>query len=178
MKLVSTTLFLILIVASPAFSLGEQGSETTNEPNFKKVNGFSADLTWDDYPHDWVQRWLDPVEIPTISALPTMTRGETMGAFVELQGCQQNARGVCNTRVDYRIYEPDGSIFAKRTVRQRQLLWKKKGPPKERRTLKGLARMYFKFGKDDPAGEYKVMAKVTDLNADISFEIELNFFLR
>jgi hypothetical protein len=38
--------------------------------------------------------------------------------------------------------------------------------------------MHFKFGKDDPAGEYKVRAKVADLNADISFEIELNFFLR
>ena len=39
-----------------------------------------------------------------------------------------------------------------------------------------LARMYFKSGKDDLGGEYKVKAKVADLNADISFEIELNFY--
>jgi hypothetical protein len=38
--------------------------------------------------------------------------------------------------------------------------------------------MHFKLGKDDPDGQYNVKAKVTDLNADISFEIELNFFLR
>ena len=178
MKLVSTTLFLILIAASPAFSLREQDYEPSNEPNYKKVNGFSADLTWDDYPHDWVQRWLDPVEIATVSAMPTMKRGETMGAFVELKGCQQNARGVCNTRVHYTFYKPNGSVFATRAVRQGGLLWKKKGPPKEHRTLKGLARMYFKLGKHDPVGEYKVKAKVTDFNADISFEIELNFYLR
>lgn len=179
MKLVSATLFLILIAASPAFSLREQDYEpTSDKPNYKKVNGFSGDLTLDDYPYDHVQRWLDPVEIATLTAIPIMKRGETMGAFVELRGCKQNARGVCNTRVNCTIYKPDGSIFATRAVRQRELLWKKKGPPKERRTLKGLARMHFKLGKHEPAGKYNVKAKVTDLNADISFEIEVNFHLR
>ena len=124
-----------------------------------------------------------------------------MGAFVELRGCKQNAQGVCNVRVNYTIYKPDGSIFATRAVEQREILWKKRAPPAPRRSdpksrnslkrqgrktgggiasdqSKGLARMHFKLGKDDPAGEYKVKAKVTDLNADISFEIELNFYLR
>ncbi len=75
MKLVSTTLFLILIAASPAFSLLDQDNKTTSdEPNFKTVNGFSGYLTLDDYPHDHVQRWLDPVEIAILSAMPTMRR--------------------------------------------------------------------------------------------------------
>ena len=179
MKLVSTTLFLILIAASPAFSLREQGDQATgDEPNYKRVNGFSGYLTLDDYPHDHVQRWLDPVEIATLSAMPTMRRGKTMGAFVELMGCKQDARGVCNARVNYTIYKPDGGIFATRAVWRRGLLWKKQAPPAGRGSRKGLARMHFKFGKGDPAGEYKVRAKVTDLNADISLEIELDFYLR
>ena len=179
LKLVSTTLFLVLIAASPAFSLREQDHKaTSDEPNYKRVNGFSGYLTLEDYPHEKVQRWLDPVEIATVRANPIMTRGETMGAFVQLRGCKENARGVCNTRVNYTIYKPDGSIFATRAVRQRELLWKKQAPPAGRRTRKGLARMHFKLGKDDPDGEYEVKAKVTDLNAGISFEIELNFHLR
>ena len=202
MRLVSTTLFLILIAASPAFSLWKQNDQTVDdETNYKRVNGFSGYLTLDDYPHEKVQRWLDPVEIATLSAMPTMKRGKTMGAFVELMGCQQNARGLCNARVSYTIYKPDGSIFATRAAWQRGLLWKKRAPPAPRRSNpkprsglqeqdrktvtgmasnqpKGLARMQFRLGKDDPAGEYKVKAKVTDLNADISFELELNFFLR
>ena len=178
MKPVITTLFLILIAASPAFSLRDQDHQTAgDEPNYKRVNGFSGYLTLDDHPHDRVQRWLDPVEIATLSAMPTMKRGKTMGAFVELMGCKQNARGACNARVNYTVYKPDGGIFATRAVWQRGLLWKKQAPHAGRRTRKGLARMHFKFGKDDPAGEYKVRAKVTDLNADISFEIELNFYL-
>ena len=179
MKLVSTTLFLILIAASPAFPLrGQDDKSTSDEPNFKRVSGFSGYLTLDNYPHDHVQRWLDPVEIATLSAMPTMKRGKTMGAFVELMGCKQNAQGVCNARVNFTIYKPDGSIFTTRAVWQRGLLWKKQAAPAGRRSRKGLARMHFKFGKDDPTGEYKVKANVADLNADISFEIELNFYLR
>lgn len=177
MKLVSTTLCLILIAASPAFSLWEQSDQTAGgEPNYKKVNGFSGYLTVDDEPREHVRSWLDPVEIATLSAMPTMKRGKTMGAFVELMGCKQNARRVCNVRVNYTVYKPDGSIFATRAVWQREILWKKK----TRRTIYplGLARMPFRLRRDDPAGEYKVKAKVSDLNAGISFEIELDFYLK
>ena len=177
MKLLSATLFLILIAASPSSSLsGQNDKAVVDETNYKKVDRFSGYLTLDDYPRDHVQRWLDPIEIVTLSAMPTMKRGKTMGAFVELMGCKQNARGVCNVSVGYTIYKPDGSTFATRTVRQRQILWKKR----TRRTVYplGLARMHFKLGKDDPDGEYKVKAKVIDSNANVSFEIELNFSLR
>lgn len=177
MKLVSTTLFLILIAAAPAFSLWEHNDKTAaEEPNYKAVKGFSGYLTLADYPSEKVRSWLDPVQIEALSAMPTMKRGKTMGAFVELRGCQRNTRRVCQARVNYTIYKPDGSIFATRAVGQREILWKKRAPPA--RQLWGLARMHFKFGKDDPAGEYKVKAEVTDLNADISFELELNFYLK
>lgn len=177
MKLLSATLFLILIAASPVSSvLGQNDKKVADETNYKIVNGFSGYLTLDDYPRDHVQRWFDPSEIVTLSAMPTMKRGKTMGAFVELMGCKQNARGVCNVSVGYTIYKPDGSTFTTRAVRQRQILWKKR----TRRTNypRGLARMHFKLGKDDPDGEYKVKAQVIDFNANVSFEIELNFSLR
>ena len=176
MKIVSTTLFLILIAAAPAFSLWEQDDiQPYIEPNFKRVNGFSGYLTLDDEPREYVRRWLDPVEIATVSAMPTMKRGKTMGAFVELTVCQRNARRVCNVRVDYTIYKPDGSIFATRAILQKEILWKKQGP--RRSYPLGLARMHFRLGRDDPAGKYQVKAKVSDLNAGISFEIELDFYL-
>ena len=177
MKIVSQTLLLILIAASPAFSLWEQNDQAAGgEPNYKEVNGFSGYLTVDDEPREHVRRWLDPVEIATLRSMPTMKRGKTMGAFVELMVCQQNARRVCHVRVNYTIYKPDGSIFATRAIWQKEILWKKQ--TRRRSYSLGLARMHFRLGRDDPAGEYKVKAKVSDLNAGISFEIELNFYLR
>jgi len=198
MKLVTTTLFLIIIAASPAFPFWEQNDKAAGgETNYKEVDGFSGYLTLEDEPREEVQRWLDPVEIATLRAMPTMKRGKTMGAFVELRGCKQNARGVCNVRVDYTIYKPDGSVFDTGAVRQREILWKKRAPPTPRRGYpklrkqgrrmgvgtvssppKGLAAMHFRLGKDDPVGEYKVKAKVTDFNADVSFELERDFDLK
>jgi hypothetical protein len=199
MKLVSTTLFLVLIAASPAFSFRGQNDPTaSDDPNYKEVNGFSGYLTLDDDPPEKIRRWLDPVEIETLSAMSTMKRGKTMGAFVEQRGCKQNAQRVCNVRVNYTIYKPDGSIFATRAVWQKEILWKKqarsassRSSPKPRNSSnlkmgsgvasnrsKGLARMNFKLRKDDPVGAYKVTAKVTDLNSDISFEVELDFYLK
>ncbi len=189
---------VILLAASPAFCLWEQNDKTTGETNFKEVNGFSGYLTLADDPREKLQRWLDPREIVTLMAMPTMKRSKTMGAFVELLGCKQNAQGVCSVQVNYTIYKPDGSILAKRSVWKREVLWKKQASPTPRRSKprysskrqgrkgvdiafnhsNGLARMHFKLGKDDPVGEYKVNAKVSDLNADISFEVELNFYLR
>ena len=122
MKLVSTTLFLIIIAASPALPFwGQNDKAAGGETNYKEVNGFSGYLTLEDEPSEGVQRWLDSVEIATLRAMPTMKRGKTMGAFVELRGCKQNAQGVCNVRVDYTIYKPDGSVFATRAVRQREM---------------------------------------------------------
>jgi len=103
--------------------------------------------------------------------------------------------------VNFTIYKPDGSIFANREVRQRELFWKKQAPPSPRRRdlksksslrerdrniaggtnpiqSRGLARMLFKLGRDFPAGEYKVIAEVRDLNANINFELELPFYLK
>ena len=177
MKLAGTTLFLILIAATPAFSLWEQNDQTAGgEPNYKEVNGFSGYLTVDDEPREHVREWLSPEETVILRAMPTMKRGKTMGAFVELMVCKQDARRACNVRVKYTIYKPDGSIFAARAVRQNEILWKKK--TKRTSYPLGLARMNFRLGRDDPAGDYKVKAEVSDLNAGISFEIELSFYLR
>jgi uncharacterized protein YfaS (alpha-2-macroglobulin family) len=42
----------------------------------------------------------------------------------------------------------------------------------------GRAILAFRLGKNAPAGEYKVRAKVSDINADISFEVETKFLLK
>jgi len=200
MKLVSTISFLILIAACPAFSLCDEDDQTAGgDGDYKIVNGFSGYLTLDDDPREMIRIWLDPEEIATLRAGLVMTRGKTMGAFVELKGCKQNARGMCNARVNYTIYGPHGSIFASRTVWQRAMLWKRQPTPAPHRSepkrrnspkkkkvpvekvskqSKGLAHMHFRLGKNDPIGEYKVKAHVTDLNADISFELERRFDLK
>jgi|GEM_PF-6721076 len=50
-------------------------------------------------------------------------------------------------------------------------LWKEQAPPKLNTQL-GRAILAFAFRKSDPSGKYKIKAKVKDINADVSFELE------
>lgn len=81
---------------------------------------------------------------------------------------------MCNAEVDYTIYKPDGSLLEEKKA---QPLWKDEAPPAPIIQL-SRAILAFKLSEDDPEGEYKVKAKVDDLNADNSFELETKFQLK
>jgi hypothetical protein len=174
MKIVSTTLFLILIAAAPAFSQWKQnGERAVDAPDHKSVNGFGGHLIIVENPREFIQEWLKP-ETPNIKPASDVKRDESIGAFVLFAGCKGDAQGACNSEVDYAIYKPDGSLLVER---KEQPLWKEQAPPAPNSQL-GRAILALQLGDDEPAGEYTVKAKISDLNADISFELETKFRLR
>jgi len=174
MKVASVTLLFILFAASPAFSQWKQNNErAADTPDQKAVNGFGGHLIVVENPRDFVQEWLKP-ESPNINPAKDVKRGDSLGAFVLFAGCKQDSQGVCNSEVDYTIYKPDGSVYVER---KGQPLWKEQAPPAPNIQL-GSAILAFRIGQNDPAGEYKVKAKVSDLNANISFWLETKFRLK
>ncbi|MDT4966871.1 MAG: hypothetical protein QOJ64_1608 [Acidobacteriota bacterium] len=174
MKFISATLFFLLVAASPAFSQWRQNDKRAgNAPDRKEVSGFGGHLIVVENPRDFIQEWLRP-ETPKIKSATVVKRGESIGAFVLFAGCKTDTQGMCNSEVDYTIYRSDGRIFAER---KRQPLWKEQSPPAPIIQL-GRAILAFQLGKDDSSGEYKVKAKVSDLNANISFELETKFRLK
>ncbi len=174
MKIISTTFFLILIAAAPAFSQWKQNDErAVDAPDRKAVNGFGGHLIIVENPREFIDEWLKP-ETPNIMSASDVKRGEPIGAIVLFAGCKVDAQGACNSEVDYAIYKPNGKLFVER---KKQPLWKEQAPPAPNVQL-GRAILALSMGKDDSAGEYVVKAKVSDLNADISFELETKFILR
>jgi hypothetical protein len=72
------------------------------------------------------------------------------------------------------IYNPDGGVHAER---KKLPLWKEQVPPATNIQL-SKAILGMRFGKDEPAGEYKVVAKVTDFECKYFIELERNFVCR
>lgn len=174
MRYLGAILLLFLIAGSAAFAQWKkEGERTGDAPDRKAVGGFGGHLIVVENPREFIQEWLKP-ETPKIKSATDVKRGESVGAFVLFAGCKQDAQGVCNSEVDYTVYKPNGSLFAER---KGQPLWKEQAPPAPNIQL-GRAILAFRLGKGDPAGEYKVKAKVSDLNADISFELETTFRLK
>lgn len=145
----------------------KDGKPVDDAPDRKMVSGFGGHLIVVKDPKKFIEDWQKP-ETPNIRAATEAQRGELFGAFVLFVGCKPDEQGVCNAEVDYYVYRPDGSVYAER---KSQPLWKEQAPPAPNTQL-GRAILAMRMEKNNPTGEYKIKAKVSDLNASISFELE------
>jgi hypothetical protein len=173
MKIVNAILLLILLSAVPAFGQwAKNGEKAEDSPDRKAVKGFGAHLILVENPYAFINQWMKP-ETPKIPNVVLAPRGKFMGALVLFAGCQPSQDGKCNTEVDYTMYKPDGSIYAERKGLE---LWKDQAPPSPNIQM-GKAILGFRIQKNDSKGQYKVKAKVYDLNANISFDLEIGFLV-
>ena len=167
-------ILLVLLTATGTFAQWKnEGNIAKDEPSRKAVKGFAGHLVVVKNPREFIEMWKKP-ETPHFEPAEEVAFDESLGIIVLFAGCKKDEKGLCNTEVDYTVYKPDGSIFAER---MKKPLWKELAPPKNNTQL-GRAILAFKAVKSIPAGEYKVKAKVSDLNADISFELETQFLLK
>ena len=174
MKFICTAFFFILIAGSPTFSQWKQGNKPVGDaPDRKVVNGFGGQLVVVEDPNAFIQEWIKP-ETPKIKSAKNVKGDKVIGVLVLFAGCKTDNEGICKSEVDYTIYKPDGSLY---TERKGQPLWKEKAPPEKNIQL-GRAILAFRMEKDALHGEYKVKAKVSDLNGKISFELETKFNLK
>jgi len=169
-----TLVLLTLLVCTPVAAQWKANNERTVEtPDQKSVRGFGGHLILVEDPRAFIQEWIKP-QTPKINPANEVTREMSLGAFVLFAGCRPDKNGICNAEVDYTIYKPDGTVFVER---EHQPLWKDAAPPPPIIQLSS-AILMFRMRDGDTSGEYKIKAKVSDLNADISFELERKFTLK
>ena len=174
MKTLAAAVAVILLLGLVAHSQWRKEGKTLEDtPDRKSVNGFGGQLLVVKDPKAFIEEWQKP-EMPHINPASKVKRGELLGAFVLFVGCKTDEQGVCNAEVDYLIYHPDGSLYVER---KGQPLWKEQAPPAPNIQL-SRAILAIRFEKNDPAGEYKIKAKVSDLNAAVSFELETKIRLQ
>ena len=174
MKTLAAAFVVILLTISVVQAQWKEGGKPVKDaPDRKSVGAFGGHLLVVRNPRAFIENWQKP-ETPKLEIVTTVRRGELLGAFVIFAGCKADAQDTCNSEVDYFVYRPDGSLYAER---KGQPLWKEKPPPSPNIQL-GRAILGVRMEKGDPAGEYKIKAKVSDLNADISFELETKIRLQ
>jgi hypothetical protein len=174
MKTLTAVIAVVLLTSSVMQAQWKKdGKPVEDAPDRKSVGGFGGQLLVVKNPKAFMEDWQKP-ETPKINTVSEVKRGELLGAFVLFAGCKPDAHGKCNSEVDYSFYRPDGSLYAER---KGQLLWKEQAPPSPNAQL-GEAILGIRMEKDDPPGEYKIKAKVSDLNAAISFELETTIRLQ
>src|SRR6185369_11649677 len=125
MKII-TALMTLLLLATVATAQWKKGDESIPDtPDRKSVNGFGAHLLVVENPQAFVEEWQKP-ETPKINPVSEVKRGVIIGAFVLFARCKPDPQGRCNSKVDYTVYKPDGSIYAEH---KDQPLWDEEAPP-------------------------------------------------
>lgn len=165
-------LFFLVTVSSTMGQWKMDGDKPSDTPDRKSLNGFGAHLVPVKDPRAFIQEWLKP-ETPKIKSATKTKSGESLGILVFFAGCKE-VDGACSSEVDYTIYKPDGTIFVERKA---QPLWKEAAPPKSNIQL-GRAILSFAFPKGQPSGKYRITAKVKDINADITLDLETHLELK
>ena len=174
MKLITTAFAFLLLACGTGIAQWNRGGErVADTADRKSVNDFGGHLIIVENPKAFIEEWQKP-ETPNINTVTDVKRGELIGAFVLFVGCKPDAQRICNSEVDYSVYKPDGTLYAER---KNQPLWKEEAPLAPNIQL-SRAILGIRMEKNDPSGEYRVKAKVSDLNADISFELETTFRLK
>jgi hypothetical protein len=172
MKNAALILSLLLMTTATGAQWQSGDKKAADTPDRKSVNGFGVHLIVVKDPRAFIQEWLKPQQ-PNIKPAEKIRAGEPLGIIVLFAGCKE-VSGNCDSEVDYRIYNPDGSVFVERS---KQPLWKEAAPPKPNIQL-GRAILAFPFQKGQPKGKYKIKAKVRDINANTTIDLETQIELK
>ena len=170
MKTILAVLVIVLANVTVSAQWQKDNEKVEDTAERKSVNGFGGHLFIVKDPRGFIEEWQKP-EMPKINSVSAVKRGELVGAFVVFAGCKPDSNGVCNSEVDYVVLKPDGTVYAER---KGEPLWKEQAPPGRNIQL-SRAILAIRIESKDPTGEYKVKAKVSDLNANVSFDLETTF---
>jgi hypothetical protein len=171
---IATALILVLLGSAVASGQWKKGDEQLPDTaDRKSVNGFGGHLLIVEDPKAFIEEWKKP-ETPHINPVTEVKRGVLLAAIVLFAGCKPDAQGACNAEVDYVVYKPNGEVYAERKA---QRLWKETAPAPPIIQL-GEALLAIRLEENDPAGEYKVKAKLADLNANVTFELVTSLRLK
>lgn len=170
----STVLVVILLFSVPALAQWkDNGVPVPDEPWRRSDGTFGAMLLLSDKPEQFMDDWLKP-NPPSMSTTEEAKRGEPIVAFVLFVGCKEVGE-VCNSVVDFKVNRPDGTEYASHAGAE---LWKGKPGPLGDRIQLSLANLGIRIEPEDPAGKYTVTARVTDLNAFRTVELEQHFTVK
>ena len=160
--------FLCLFLSQVVTAQWNEGEDRTPVPdnNWRASSGeFGALLLITNRPDEFFEQWNKPPSPdyqPSMSTTDTAHRGDTVVAITLFSGCEVDDDGNCDSEIDFRVLNPDGSVYSEHRNAE---LWKDKpGPP--RGTLQvSVDNLAFKVETDDPLGNYKIEVAVRDNNS-------------
>ncbi len=175
MKTFATVLAVLSIAVGPVSAQwydSQTGRPEPDAPWRKSLEGLSAALFLTRDIDAFLKEWDGtlPSHAPTLKTTSRARRGDTVAAIVAFTGCRGTS-GTCNATVDFKVLNPDGSVYADLPGGR---AWAGLSP-KARVVVLSEAQLRIRIEPSDPLGEYSVLGTFRHLETGRSLNLKQTF---
>jgi hypothetical protein len=169
-------IFFIALISNVSFAQQWQTKEGKPVPDSdaqKSGKYFGAQLVLTNKDEALYAAWNIPTEGVHIDTSSTVKRNESISAFIVFGGCKENAKGNCRLVVEFTVTQPDAKLYSQ-TTSPMEVWYEKKKPPQKALEL-SVDYLKIVFEEGEQVGNYEIVAKVSDLNANESITLKSGF---
>jgi hypothetical protein len=164
MKIITS--ILILMFSSLAFSaqwIDKSGKRIPDSNSVKSSKDFIAQLILTTNEQELFKKWATPSQTVNVSTSEVVERNNPISAFIIFGGCAVDSHGKCNLVASFKVYQPDGKIYANTPEME---VWIDKPIPPNRTIELSVAYLKIVIENGELLGKYRIQANVTDKNSD------------
>jgi hypothetical protein len=153
----------------------QQKGKIVEETSWRKCKAdFGGMLFLSADPEKILHDWAKPNSVVPISHTGVFSKQESFTAFIVFSGCAPDESKNCDVSVTYKIYNPDDSVYGELPTAK---LYTGQIYPKPYLNL-GANHLTLTFKDSDLSGQYRIIAQVTDNNAQVTVNLEREFSMK
>jgi hypothetical protein len=150
----------------------KSGERLPDAENRKSVGGFSAQLILVPDDQQMFKVWDTPEETVNVNTVRSVSVGGQANAFVIFTGCAPNTSGHCDVTMRFRIYQPNGKVYAATPPIE---VWQYKPAPPARMLQLSVQYLKVIVEPQDILGNYIVSTNVKDHVSGASLQLSTAF---
>lgn len=167
-------LTLLFVLTNPGIAYSQWSVNGKPVPDIswmKSVGDFNVELLLTKKHQEFLENWEKPIkDVPIVPAY-LAHRSEEVAAILLMTNCAANNKGECHVTVDLSLFKPDGSAYG---AFKKSEMWWDKPAGREGVLILGVTYMVFVIEPNDPLGDYRFFATITDDISGIAINLESN----
>jgi hypothetical protein len=157
---------LIVVLLLPSIGLAawidKSGNVLPDSSNRKAIGEFGAQMIFVRDESVLFEQWNTPSNTIDVKTTESVEVNGAINAFVVFSGCRRDTAGNCSVEVRFRVFQPDGSVYAETPAME---VWDHKPAPPGGSLELSVQYLKVVIEPTDQLGTYTIQSQVRDNNS-------------